>query len=252
MTDENKKASLISCDPKTIDKKSINPKADEMNFVALTQAGKPYLGCGAQAKSKRKGDLCHLAAGQGTPHKGYGRCKYHGGLSTGPITPEGKAKTAQNSRLHGLYAKTLLPKEVAIFGELMDAGADAMGLKFEILTLKAKIIAYLAKWTDTWVDIAEKEGEGVADDKTKIWFNEGENGKARNYFHAGTIEDRTLDRALNTLRRLVDAYSKANPLEGGDIITAINSELRAASHGQVSVSWGGKAQTKGGADSGDD
>lgn len=252
MDAETKKTSLKDCDPSTIDKKSINPNADELNFVALTKQGKPFLACGARSKNKRKGDLCHMTAGQGSPHVGYGRCKYHGGLSTGPKTAEGKAKAAQNSRIHGLYAKTMLPNEVGIFNDLVDAGEEALGLKFEILTMKAKIIAYLTKWTERWKEIEAKEGEGVADDKTKIWFSEGENGRARNYFHAGTIEDRTLDRALNTLRRLVDAYSKMNPNGGDDLLKSVNEELRAASYGQVSVSWGGNAQTKGGADDGNE
>jgi len=248
LKDATKKASLDNCDPSKIDKKSINPNADSKNFVALTSSGKPFLACGAKSKNKKKGDLCHMAAGAGTEHVGYGRCKFHGGSSTGPKTEEGKAIASQNSRLHGLYAKTLLPSEVAIYNELVEGGAEALGLKHEILMMKAKVIAYLAKWSERWQEVAAKEGQDVADHKTKIWFNEGENGKARNYFHAATIEDRTLDRALNTLRRLVDAYSKMNQGGQDDLLASINQELRAASYGQVSLSWGGKAQAKGGAD----
>lgn len=242
------KAALNDCDPSTIDKKSIHPKADNLNRVALTKKGKPYLSCGAKSKNKKSGDLCRLTAGQGTEHVGYGRCKYHGGLSTGPKTAEGKAKASQNSRIHGLYAKTLLPKEVDIYYDLVEAGTEALGLKHEILMMKAKIIAYLAKWSENWQAVAAKDGETVADGATRIWFNEGENGKARNSFQAATIEDRTLDRALNTLRRLVDAYGKMNQGNQDDLLTSINDELRAASYGQVNLSWGGKAQAKGGAD----
>ena len=53
-------------------------------------------------------DLVSLTCGattkrHGTPCKRRdiylsGRCKYHGGLSTGPKTPEGKAKCAENGR----------------------------------------------------------------------------------------------------------------------------------------------------------
>lgn len=48
------------------------------------------LACGAKT---RKGTPCKL-----TSIYLSGRCKYHGGLSTGPKTPEGKAKCAANGR----------------------------------------------------------------------------------------------------------------------------------------------------------
>jgi len=239
-------------DPDDMDlKRKLNPKADEKNKIAI-KLGQPVLVCGAR-KRGTENEICMHYAGYGTKHIGYGRCRFHGGRSTGPKTPEGKAKTSQNSRIHGLYSKTLLPHELVIYKELAESGPEALGLKHEILMMKAKIIAYLAKWSDRWKEIAEKEGQDVADHKTKVWYNEGENGKVRNYFHAATIEDRTLDRALNTLRRLVDAYSKTTQgATGDDLIAQINAELKAASYGQVSLSWGGKAQTKGGVDNDND
>jgi len=48
------------------------------------------LACGA---TTRKGTPCKL-----TSIYLSGRCKFHGGLSTGPKTPEGKAKCALNGR----------------------------------------------------------------------------------------------------------------------------------------------------------
>jgi hypothetical protein len=47
------------------------------------------LRCGA--KTKRHGTPCSLTAIYAN-----GRCKFHGGLSTGPKTAEGKIKAAQN------------------------------------------------------------------------------------------------------------------------------------------------------------
>jgi hypothetical protein len=48
---------------------------------------RPYELCGAKT---RKGTPCKVLA---LPN---GRCKFHGGLSTGPKTPEGKAKALLN------------------------------------------------------------------------------------------------------------------------------------------------------------
>ena len=47
--------------------------------------------CGARTKSK--GTPCRATA-----VKPGGRCKWHGGLSTGPKTPAGKARSADNLR----------------------------------------------------------------------------------------------------------------------------------------------------------
>src|SRR3989304_4234048 len=81
-------------------KKLFNPKADAMNFIHVGRKY-PNLVCGA--KGRQTGKPCVNPAGFGSEHVGWGRCKYHGGCSTGPKTPEGKAKVGQNGRLHGLY-----------------------------------------------------------------------------------------------------------------------------------------------------
>ena len=73
--------------------------------------------CGATAKST--GEKCKLVAGYGTNHLGEGRCKYHGGKSTGP-KPENLKKN-KNAVSTGEYEtiwmdtltgeeKKLLPK----------------------------------------------------------------------------------------------------------------------------------------------
>ena len=73
--------------------------------------------CGAKAKST--GEKCKLVAGYGTNHLGEGRCKYHGGKSTGP-KPESLKKN-KNAVSTGEYEtiwmdtltdeeKKLLPK----------------------------------------------------------------------------------------------------------------------------------------------
>src|SRR3954453_9163769 len=50
--------------------------------------------CGART---RAGTPCR------SPAMGNGRCRLHGGLSTGPRTPEGLARLAQARTVHGGY-----------------------------------------------------------------------------------------------------------------------------------------------------
>lgn len=214
-----------------------HPQADHMNMIAVMRKN-PTLCCGAV----KNGKPCRQVAGAGTKHLGYGRCRLHGGNNTGPKTPEGKARAIQNNRTHGLYAKTLLPEEQEIFDQLQEA--EPKSLEYEISLQKTKIISYLTRQREKFEKDREKEGDEIAYRKSKVYYSEGENG-GRSYYHAGTIEDRALDRALNTLRRLVEAHNRMHGDEKtDDIMDAINNELRAASKGQVSISWGGNAQAK--------
>lgn len=83
-----------------------------------------------------------------------------------------------------------------------------------------------------------------ADNQTRVFFSEGENG-ARSFYHAGTVEDRALDRTLNTLGRLVEKHAKLTSNDGENMLNQINGELRAASQGNVSLSWNtGPAQQR--------
>lgn len=54
--------------------------------------------CGAKARGGRP---CKLVAGFGTNHVGIGKCKFHGGASTGPKSKRGKRKTSHNAEKHG-------------------------------------------------------------------------------------------------------------------------------------------------------
>lgn len=90
-------------------KRQFSDQADKMNVIALSR--KNYnLCCGAM----HNGQPCKNPAGMGTPHKGYGRCKIHGGLATGPKTAEGRARQIAASTKHGLFSKVLLPEEESI------------------------------------------------------------------------------------------------------------------------------------------
>lgn len=64
-----------------------------------------YPTCGANAKQSKK--PCKRPAGWGTDHPGEGRCKLHGGSSTGPRTAQGRLKVALAHTKHGKYSKLL-------------------------------------------------------------------------------------------------------------------------------------------------
>jgi hypothetical protein len=268
----------------------LNENADSKNMPGI-RWGREVLLCGAQRK--RVNAKCKNLAGMGTDHRGYGRCKYCGGASTGPKTPVGKAAVGQNSRKHGLYSTVLTPAARVVYDE--QRAAKAVSLEEEIYLQKANIAVYLGTWRRKWDSyydrkLAEKyvkyrctspdcdgfqvrgdlehkpgycnrcgerelaeveswiaertpeEAEAYADQMTKVYYSEGEG--ARSFYHAGSLEDRTLDRALNTLGRLVEKHARLNPDNGDDLLGQINAELRAASKGKVSISWGGEAQAR--------
>jgi len=231
-------------------KTDLHPKADDLNQVYKKSNGAYCLICGVTRRDK----VCKAYAGRGTDHLGYGRCKNHGGSCTGPVTPEGKAIAAQNSRIHGLYAKVLLPHEQKIFEQLHQA--KDLGLENEIRILKTKILSYLEKWRFEYVnnyqDVkklggTEETALEFANKKTTVWasfVSEAGNTTGRTCYQAATIEDRALDRALRTLANMVEKHARLEGINGEDLLSQLNQELRAASLGKVGLSWGG--QPKGG------
>ncbi|MED3571947.1 hypothetical protein [Cytobacillus praedii] len=208
-------------------KKQIHERADQKNFIE-PRGNSVVLRCGA--KRKNKDAFCKQLAGFGTDHPGFGRCKFCGGSNTGPKTAEGKAKAAQNGRKHGFYSKVLSQEERDTYEELLED--KRIGLEDEIYMMKAKILSYLSRYN-------RKAKAGYS--ATIEWFKEGDE---KGYYHAGTIEDRTLTRALETLRRLVDSYAKLTGNDSGNILDQINAELRQASQKQSEESWGGPAQQR--------
>lgn len=79
-------------------KVKIIPAPDPPEFPPYPEVIKG-LTCGAKT---RKGTPCKLPADVW----GRGRCKFHGGMSTGPKTAEGKQKSAENGRTPKKSRKT--------------------------------------------------------------------------------------------------------------------------------------------------
>lgn len=94
--------------------------------------------CGAKT---RAGTPCKQLAGWGTDHVGEGRCKLHGGKSTGP-KDKVKAATSQkknkNAEKHGLFSK-YLPSEA---NEIIDSieSINRIDLLWENIKIQAAAI----------------------------------------------------------------------------------------------------------------
>lgn len=223
-------------------KRRLNPKADEKNFID----DRGRLVCGGRKPKRGENAKCRSLAGAGTKHKGYGRCKFCGGMNTGPKTPEGKAKCSQNSRKHGFYAQTLKPDEQEAYESLREG--KSVSLEEEIYLMKAKILVYLQEARDKHdraLAEAQKNPQQRQDEAPeerarraiRVYYTTGLE-QERAYYHQGTADDKVLTRQLDLLRRLVDSQAKLNPNQQQGMLDSINQELRAASHGTVTMEWG--------------
>ena len=91
---------------------------NQANHAALTKSGlatrfgSDWPGQRCLAKT-RAGGAC-----QNPTIKGRSRCKLHGGLSTGPRTPEGKARSIAAHTKHGRRSRAHVEKVRAINAEL--------------------------------------------------------------------------------------------------------------------------------------
>lgn len=74
--------------------------------------------CGA--KTTKDGGPCKLRAGFGTNHLGEGRCKWHGGCSTGPK----KYNAGKNNEQNGLFAKYLPEETMEIVNGIEDLNTE--------------------------------------------------------------------------------------------------------------------------------
>src|SRR5690554_4493567 len=77
---------------------------------------KNYKTCGAKT---RKGTPCLRPAGWGTDHPGEGKCKLHGGKSTGP-RDKTKLKENKNAEKHGFFSKYLPEETMDIIQEIKE------------------------------------------------------------------------------------------------------------------------------------
>src|SRR5215510_13474365 len=83
---------------------------------------KPFFGaprCGARTRQQKP---CGAAAMRN------GRCRFHGGLSTGPRTPEGRARIAEARTIHGRYSAKAKAEQRAYRALLKECRAQLSAL----------------------------------------------------------------------------------------------------------------------------
>ena len=76
-----------------------------------------------QARSKRSGEQCAKAA-----MRGKSVCRTHGGLSTGPRTPQGRERCAAARTVHGREGRETRRQRAAKLRELRQIEAVMVGL----------------------------------------------------------------------------------------------------------------------------
>ena len=81
--------------------------------------------CGAKT---RRGTLCQRAAEKNPVTGLRKRCRLHGGLSTGPRTPEGRARTAAANFRHGRYTKAAKQARRDLLAKLAALKSKTKGL----------------------------------------------------------------------------------------------------------------------------
>lgn len=127
----------------------------------------PHARCRDFDGRKKNGEPCGQAAGWGTAHAGTGKCKMHGGASTGPKNPN----TRRNAVKHGAYETLMrerLPEaERAIFDAVSVEPALAAELRivrYKILRLIGEVSQNVHGKAGTWTVKADdfEKGRGIA------------------------------------------------------------------------------------------
>jgi len=81
----------------------------------MTDKNSGSLNNGNQRGNPNNARRCGAKTRKGTPCKSpamkNGRCRLHGGKSTGPKTPEGLERSRKANRKHGLYSREVLKEQ---------------------------------------------------------------------------------------------------------------------------------------------
>ena len=90
--------------------------------------------CGAKAKST--GEPCKLAAGYGTDHLGEGRCKYHGGASSG--APKKNKNAVSTGEHETIWLDTLNDKERELLPKIRTEVIDLIDDDIKLMEIRIR------------------------------------------------------------------------------------------------------------------
>lgn len=114
--------------------------------------------CGAKT---RAGTPCQQKAGWGTDHVGKGRCKLHGGKSTGP-KDKIKLKENKNAEKHGFFSKYLPEESLNIIQEIQDKDPidilwDNIQIQYAAI-IRSQMIMYVKDKEEMIKELKKKKG----------------------------------------------------------------------------------------------
>lgn len=157
--------------------------------------------CGAKT---RAGTPCQQKAGWGTNHVGEGRCKLHGGASTGPRDRKRaseKKKKNKNAEKHGLFSKHLPEETNSIIEEIENK--NPIDILWENITIqyaaiiRAQKIMYVKDKNDKTKEltkIVETDGTEISEFEIQQAWD-----KQANFLQAQS-------RAMSALRGMIKQY----------------------------------------------
>lgn len=124
--------------------------------------------CGAKTRS---GTPCKHPAGYGTPHLGTGRCKYHGGCSTGPRDPEkmiGNKRALTTGEREAVWLDVLPTDEQQIYHDINTDKLRQIDEEIRLTTIRERRmlqrIENLKAHSFTLVEYTETIGEEKGND----------------------------------------------------------------------------------------
>ncbi len=120
-----------------------------------------YLVCGAKNDNNDYG-FCLQRAGWGTDHLGYGRCKHHGGKSTGP--PKKNKNAVTTGEYETIWMDTLDDKEKKLYSQIRTDVIDQLDSEIKLTNIRIRRmmmrISSLMENDFTAVEKNRKKGTG--------------------------------------------------------------------------------------------
>ena len=154
--------------------------------------------CGAKT---RAGTPCRRPAGWGTDHVGEGRCKLHGGKSTG--APPEKMKGNQNAKKHGFFSRYIPQETLEIMGMLDEKSPadliwDQIMIQYAAI-IRAQQIMYVESKDEIIKELRKvKNGENFSEKEWEIQFAWD---RQANFLNAQS-------RAMSELRSLIKQFNE--------------------------------------------